>query len=447
MKRVFQVISSILLAPVAITAQAHAQNAPTSILPPTVAPAVPAPVVPVPPPVIEPVYPEWSAANATALLASIDAVGTLGLKPADYEADALRTALGEGEGAALDKLASLLFTRLATDIRDGRTPKAARVGWLIRDSDADTMAIDPLMNAALETGTVASALAGLEPKHADYAALKAALALSKDPARTKLIRANMDRWRWLPQSLGERHLLANVPEYMLRVNIHGRNIAAYRVIVGKLNTKTPQLATPATGIVVHPPWTLPRSIITEEVGPLIARNPAAARARGYTWTGSGKNLSVVQQPGPTAALGLLKIDMPNAEAIFIHDTPNRGLFASHPRAFSHGCLRTERAFELGILLGILQSGHSLDDAEARERIANELVTLIKAGKTAKIPFKQTIPVYIGYFTLARDGAGKLASYVDVYGRDAPVIASFDKPRVTPVSVPVAPTIVASDGSR
>lgn len=447
---------------VAVPATGIAQNAPVSILPPPAAtspaPAAPATTIPAPvvPVVPTPVLPSWTLANAEALAAAIAGIGSSGLLPADYEPEALKTAIAAGEGVALDAVATRLFQQLAMDLRDGRTPKKARVEWIVKDSDADRVPVDGLLSKALESGNISGALAGLEPTHPDYALLKAALAATKDPVRQKVIRANMDRWRWLPQTLGPKHLLANVPEYMLRVNVHGKNIATYRVIVGKKGTTTPQLSAPATGIVVHPPWVLPRSIINEEVGPMIARNPAAAKARGYTWTGSGKTLSVVQQPGPNAALGLLKIDMPNPDAIFIHDTPNRGLFGSHPRAFSHGCLRTERAFELGILLGILQSGHPMDDAVERNRIADELVRLIKAGKTAKVPFKEPIPVFIGYFTLASAGDGKLQSFVDVYGRDGPVLASFDKPREPkalpsvapkPVSVPTPVTAGTGAGGK
>ena len=151
---------------------------------------------------------------------------------------------------------------------------------------------------------------------------------------------------------------------------------------------------------------------------------------------------MVQKPGPLAALGQLKIDMPNPHAIFLHDTPAKALFANNPRAYSHGCLRTERAFELGILLSLLQSGERLDDDLARERIAENLVQLIRAGDTAKAPFKESIPVYIGYFTVATAGGTVLQNFPDLYKRDAPVIASFAKKRsdlLTPAVTPV-PTL-------
>lgn len=418
-----------------------AQPTPQNIVPPAVTQTSPTPPpapMEAPPAVVQTISPTWLTADATKLLDFVRSVGKRGLIAADYEPDALQAAIAAGEGVALNDVATRIFTQLARDLRDGRTPRSARVQWLIVDSDSTNLPIDAALSKALATHDIDGALSGLEPKHPDYAALKAELAKTpaSDTAKIGLLRVNLDRWRWMPQSLGEKHVLANVPEYMVRVNTFGRNIAAYRVIVGKKDTATPQLSANAVGIVVHPPWVLPQSIIRQEVGPLIARNPAAARARGYVWTGTGKNLSVVQKPGPTAALGQLKIDMPNGEAIFLHDTPNKTLFANNPRAYSHGCLRTERAYELGILLSLIQSGERLDDVTVRERIADDLVTLIRAGKTEKYPFKESIPVHIGYFTMATAGGKAVQSFPDLYGRDGPVLAAFARPRVSaPASLP------------
>jgi L,D-transpeptidase YcbB len=296
------------------------------------------------------------------------------------------------------------------------------------------MPLSLLMSKALATHDFEALLKSVEPAHPDYAALKAALATTPASNLTarQLIRANMDRWRWMPRQLGVKHVFANVPEYMIRVVTYGKTIATYKAIVGKMSSQTPSLMAPAIGIVVHPTWTIPSSLIKEEVGPLIARSPAAARARGYTWTGSGPSLSVVQKAGPNAALGYMKIDMPNPDAIFLHDTPNRALFARYPRAFSHGCLRTERAMEFGILLGILQSGQEAED----------LAAIIKLGKTQKVPFKESIPVAITYFTYGTGIDGKLQPFVDLYGRDAPILASLDKPRpiIVPPAAPVLPQL-------
>lgn len=415
---------------------------PVSILPPSIPPlppvpgqpSQPSPTVPAVPNVAPmPIFvPHWTAGDASALLNVINSIGTSGLIPKDYAPAALAAAILGGEGDALDKVAGDAFTKLATDMRDGRTPATARIQWLVKDTDAATFPTLTVMQKALADHNVAGAITSLEPVHPDYIALKAELAATPviNQARHKVIQANMDRWRWLPQTLGTRHVIANVPEYVVRLMVNGKLISNHRVIVGKVDTPTPQLSANAVGVVIHPPWYLPQSIIKESVGALIARSPAAAKARGYTWTGSGKTLAVTQQAGPSSALGYIKIDMPNAEAIFLHDTPNRNLFNANARAFSHGCLRTEDVMKLAIILGVIQQGGTAD----------ELVTLIKAGKTVKVPFKETIPVIIGYFTVGKGLDGKLQTFKDIYGRDNAVIASFDQPRVEPKPIIVTPTL-------
>ena len=436
--------SALLIISLMMGGAVQAQQAPPRNLSPQMSTPAPVPPTPAEEAAVPAAAPSWPLADAKQLLSVIEGIGKRGLLARDYEPQALRAALKMGEGEALNTLASKLFSALAADLRDGRTPVAARGDWFVDDTDAQTMPTDIALQVALESHDVDAALTRLEPKHPDYAALKAELARTPatNTSRIGQLRINLDRWRWLPQSLGDKHLLANVPEYMVRINTYGRNIAAYRVIVGKRDTPTPQLSSTATGIVVHPPWVLPQSIIRQEVGPLIARDPALARARGYVWTGSGKTLSVVQKPGPTAALGQLKLDMPNDHAIFFHDTPNKTLFANNPRAYSHGCLRTDRAFEFGILLSLLQSGEKLNDATARNRIADNLVELIRAGDTVKAPFKSSIPVHIAYFTVATAGGTALQTFPDLYGRDASVLAALAAPRqATPaLELSVAPPV-------
>ncbi len=408
-----------------------APNAPAQPQPNSLPQAQPADVMPAIP--VELPLMRWTLGDASALLFQIQNIGTRGLNASDYEPKALQAAIAAGEGEALDRAAKTSFHLLFGDVRDGRTPKVARVQWLVKDTDAVDTPLDMLMSKALATKDFEAVLASIEPAHPEYRVLKASLA--NTPAanvnQQRLIRANMDRWRWMPRKMADKHVFANVPEFNIRVVTYGKTIANYRSIVGKLNTQTPSLMVPAVGIVVHPPWYLPQSIIREEVGPLIARSPAAARARGYTWTGSGKNLSVVQSAGPSSALGHMKIDMPNGESIFIHDTPSRHLFnRPSPRAMSHGCVRADRALELGILLGILQTGQG----------AQDLAALIKKGKTEKVPFKEPIPVAITYFTYGTGLDGKVQAFGDIYGRDAPVIAALNAPR--PVILP--PVILAPD---
>ncbi len=414
--------------PVDLIPSALQVSEPATSPPTPPAPAQPVPAVPVAIPA-QPA-PAWTIGNASALLTVIQGVGARGLNPPDYDPDALRAAMLTGEGVALNDVATLAFTKLLVDLRDGRTPYAARVQWFVRDPDATNFPTDALLRKALDSHDFESVFASVEPVHPDYAALKAALAATSDPARQQIIKTNMERWRWLPRDLGKRYVYVNVPEYMVRVVGKGKNIATYRAIVGAPKTATPQLDSTAIGMIIHPTWTIPQSIIKESVGALIANNPAAARARGYTWTGTGKNLSVVQKFGPGNSLGMMKMDMPNPHAIFLHDTPSRNLFERPVRALSHGCIRTDRAVEFAILMSILQA--DFDPHEAAD--------IFKRGLNDRIPFTDPVQVFINYFTMASSGDGKLNTFADIYGRDAPVIASFGQPRQEKVATP-PPVIV------
>ncbi|PKP87570.1 MAG: L,D-transpeptidase [Alphaproteobacteria bacterium HGW-Alphaproteobacteria-17] len=380
--------------------------------------------------------PSWSEENATALLTAIENIGAEGLFAKDYDPDALAAAILGKDPARLDAIATDTFLLLATHLRDGRTPNAARKQWFMVDSDAETDPLLPLLANALDNGTVPQALASLNPVHPDFAVLKAALANAKAPADANAIRVNMERWRWMPRTLGERYVVSNVPEYMTRVVHGGTVIATHKAVVGKPSTATPQLNPMATGIIVNPNWTLPRSIINEGIGATIANNPAAARAQGYTWTGSGKTLSVVQKPGPNNALGVMKMEMLNEHAIYLHDTPSKAAFNAATRAFSHGCIRTERALHFSGLMAVMFAGKSPE----------EFGEAIASGKTTRFGFDQPFPVYVAYWTVIPDGKGGTRKLADLYGRDAPVVASFAKPGrptaeiIAPAAPPVVPTV-------
>ena len=368
-----------------------------------------------------PMVQSWTLSDAQALLEVVDAIDAEGLNPDDYRPAQLRAAIAAGEGLTLDEEASNVFAWLVEDMRDGRTPMDARRQWFVVDPDPDVNPTPAVMARALATHDIAGTLMALAPEHPDYAKLKAELAKTTDAKKRKLIVANMDRWRWLGQELGTKYLLTNVPEYQLRLTVNDKIIRTYKTIVGKPGrTATPQLAERVEGVIFNPTWTVPQSIVKGEgLGAKVLGNPAWAQRAGYKATkGDNGWVTVVQQPGPSNALGLMKLDMPNEHAIFLHDTPSRGLFNSAGRALSHGCIRTERATELAITLAILQG--DMDAAEA--------VAIQKSGEYTRVGFEREMPVYITYFTMGTDITGKMATFADIYDRDAPVLASFDAPR-------------------
>tara|TARA_B100001057_G_scaffold97457_1_gene94247 strand:- start:825 stop:2252 length:1428 start_codon:yes stop_codon:yes gene_type:complete len=371
---------------------------------------------------------EWSIAQARDLLAFIPTVEAEGLVPSDYRPAELRMAIDSGEGAALNEMASEIFVWLVEDLRDGRTPMDARRQWFVVDPDPDVLPSHRLLEAAVESGDIAGTLTALNPVSPDYARLKEELAVTTDPAKRKLIRANMDRWRWLARDLGKQYLLANVPEYQLRLTVNDKIIKHYRVVVGKPGrTATPQLAEMVEAVIFNPTWTVPQSIVKGEgLGAKVLNNPGWARANGYKATkGANGWITVVQQPGPGNSLGLMKLDMPNPHAIFFHDTPAKALFARDKRALSHGCIRVQGARELAMTMAMLGNADSREDLPV---IQQEVSEITASRKYTRYPMEKQWPAYITYFTYGVDVNGELRRFDDIYGRDAPVLAALDAPR-------------------
>ncbi len=371
----------------------------------------------------EPTEPQWNLAQVGELIQVIERVSDEGLDPADYDLQALKVSQASGPSEELSALATKNFVWLVEDMRDGRTPMSARKQWFVVDPDRDLYRTPDLIAKALSSSDITGTLAGLAPEHGDYARLKEELANTpaSQVSKRKLIRANMDRWRWLARDLGNMYLISNVPEYKLRLTVGDKIIKSYRTIVGKPGrTATPQLAETVSGVVFNPTWTVPQSIVKGEgLGQRVLSNPAWAKAKGYKATkGANGYITVVQQPGPTNSLGRMKLEMPNRHAIFFHDTPSRHLFNNTNRALSHGCIRTENALEVAMLMAILGKGATKDEA----------VAISTSGKYKKVINKREVPAYITYFTMATNTDGEMTTFKDIYGRDKPVLASLEQPR-------------------
>jgi len=251
-------------------------------------------------------------------------------------------------------------------------------------------------------GGAARLLESLLPTHAQYRGLRDALAATApaDTARRELIRANMERWRWMPRELGARHVIVNVPAFTAAIVDDGRVTVRHRAVVGARRTPTPQLLSRVTAVTMNPWWNVPQSIVRELGG-----------FAGYQVRRLDNGTLIVRQPpGPRNALGRLKIEMPNEHAIYLHDTPAQTLFARPVRAFSHGCIRTQnvRDFAARLLAPTGQWGRAQIDST------------IETGRTVSAPLAAPIPVYIAYFTAAATTDGNIVTYADIYGRDAPV---------------------------
>lgn len=231
----------------------------------------------------------------------------------------------------------------------------------------------------------------------------AALAMPRSTRLESDIVAQMERWRWLPSDLGENRIVVNIPEYRMRV-MHGDTIAhESRVIVGKPESATPMFSHKMEHVVVNPSWFVPPSILKKEFLPGLANDPTYAARRGYVVTrAKNGSISVRQPPGERNALGWIKFMFPNDHAVYLHDTPNRGLFGAGKRAFSHGCVRVENPFALA------------DQVLGPEWTSERLKRLIGSGeRTIKLP--QPLPIHLVYETIVVNEAGAVTTFDDIYG--------------------------------
>lgn len=153
-------------------------------------------------------------------------------------------------------------------------------------------------------------------------------------------------------------------------------------------------------VVFSPYWYVPQSIVKKEVLPAMKKDPGYLAKHRMEWNGG----NVRQKPGADNSLGLVKFIFPNANNIYLHDTPSKPLFKEEVRAFSHGCIRVEKPKELAQKLLPNWNPANINKA-------------MRSGKEQWITLKTKVPVYIGYFTAYVDSAGQLNFREDIYQRD------------------------------
>ena len=257
---------------------------------------------------------------------------------------------------------------------------------------------------------------GLPVNGALTEATNAAIFGGEDSHQIDAIRANMEMWRWEPRDLGAQRIEVNVPDFTMRLMDGDNEILSSKVIVGKPDTPTPIFSNEVKYILVNPVWRVPQSIIRKEMMPKLAADPDYLTRHGFRVKQVGKELEVDQPPGEGNALGRILFMFPNEHAVYLHDTPSRGLFATARRAYSHGCVRVEQPMRLAeVLMGGAEKGWSADRVESLVG-SNE--------RTLFLP--KPIPIHIEYFTLFAGADGGTREREDIYGLTARVAASLSR---------------------
>ncbi|MCG7394369.1 L,D-transpeptidase family protein [Microvirga sp. ACRRW] len=293
---------------------------------------------------------------------------------------------------------------LRVGMKDPRVP-LIRARFNLKDDDKHTIYDERLASAV----AAFQKEKGLPTNGVLTAQTVAALSGPSLAQREAELIANMERWRWLPEDLGERHILVNVPEFRLQLSEDGKVTHETRVIVGKEQSQTPIFSEDMKYLVVNPSWTIPPSIMKKEILPALANDPDYAAKKGYRIIRRGNSISVQQPPGERNALGFVKFMFPNQHAVYLHDTPNRNLFSATRRAFSHGCVRVDKPFELAE--AVMGEGAKWDEKRLKSLIG-------KGERTVHLP--KPLPVHLAYFTVAVDEKGSLKSFPDLYGLDQKV---------------------------
>ncbi|MGN6460893.1 MAG: L,D-transpeptidase family protein [Pseudolabrys sp.] len=224
---------------------------------------------------------------------------------------------------------------------------------------------------------------------------------------------SLERWRWLPRDLGRNYVMINIPDYTLRVVSNNNLVWKTNIVVGKPQTPTPLLTATMDHVLVNPSWYVPQSIIQNELLPAYEKDPRVFERMGLeVRKGPDGHINVVQPPGAANALGHIKFAFPNKYQVYLHDTPEKRLFAASDRAFSHGCMRVENPTKFGeVILSLAMSGPAPNQRQLDQMYGQDE----KMFKLANRPM-----VHLTYQTAYVDDAGKLVGRKDIYGYDSRV---------------------------
>ncbi|MDZ7827664.1 MAG: L,D-transpeptidase family protein [Gammaproteobacteria bacterium] len=264
-------------------------------------------------------------------------------------------------------------------------------------------------------------------------------ALNVSPQRrVDQIEANMERWRWLPQDLGSEYILVNIASFELTVHTENGEAMRQPVVVGRPYRRTPVFSHRMTYVVLNPSWEMPHRLASLDQLPLIRRDPDYLERMGITvLRGWGAAEEVIdpasvdwatlnprtfpyrlrQRPGPLNALGEVKFMFPNSHAIYLHDTPHQGIFASADRAVSSGCIRLSDP--VALLRWLLA-----ERPDAPQMTPEDIGTMLEEGEETTVLLRQAIPIHLLYWTAWVGADDRLHYTRDIYQRDAPVLEAL-----------------------
>ena len=379
--------------------------------------------------------PLWLASQSGAapqlMLGLLYSAATDGLDRNRYRVELVAKALRDarrGDVRAVsraDMMLSQAFVAYAQDLR--RAPNIAIVYV-----DRELVPGPPMARALLDSAAAAPSLEAFVENmgwmNPIYGQLRRALTSGRfsSEGERALLSLNLERARALPSG-SQRYVVVNTAAQRLETYENGRMLDSMKVVVGKPKYPTPMMNAFIRAAALNPYWNVPPDLAAERIAPNVVKqgvgylkgmgyqllsdwgdNPTIVDPRTVDWqaVADGRvEVRIRQLPGPQNALGKMKFVFPNAEGIFLHDTPDRQLLSEASRLYSGGCIRLEDASRLGRwLFG---------------------VDLKKQGSAAEqiVPIPTPVPLYITYLTAVPNGTS-IAYFDDVYGRDAARLAAL-----------------------
>ncbi|WP_233356067.1 L,D-transpeptidase family protein [Henriciella aquimarina] len=329
------------------------------------------------------------------------------------------------------------------EVPDGPVLKTSMSGERVRALQLRLVALgklsDEQVSESMDEATVAAveAFQGAQGLDADGIVGPATLrALNRGPeARMEQLRINMERLRWMPDDLGQRHVRANIAAFEASAVEDGVSRQDHRLMVGKPSRQSPLFSSEIEAVVLNPWWEVPSRLARYDLLPKFQWNPGAVELQGFqVINGAGRQVDpssinwkalspatfpyrLRQAPGPYNPLGRVKVMFPNAYEIRMHDTTRRDLFERSQRALSSGCLRVQAPVDLVTWL--------LSRTEDWDRAAIEAA--IASDEVVRVELARTVPIHILYLTAVSDGAGGVRYLDDVYQRDGELLAALEAP--------------------
>lgn len=247
------------------------------------------------------------------------------------------------------------------------------------------------------------------------------------------IEMNMERWRWRDTPTDHQYVWVNIPKFEMHVTEADTLVMRSRVIVGEPEKQTPLLRSVITNFLIYPYWTVPFSIATKELLPILKRDTAYLRKKNFevlngcnevvdpstiNWKRYSKTFfpwKLRQKTGDENSLGILKFNFNNKYGVYMHDTDNHHLFGREMRALSHGCVRLEKFIDFASFL--------IRDDSVKYPRDSLMLDLLKE-KQKYVYVRHPIPIYINYYTVEVDKYGELYFFNDVYKRDEKMLKAL-----------------------